>query len=88
MQREYAGNVDIVGVASRDEVDAMTEFISNTGVTDFLHLADLNAEVWAEFGVQSQPSFAFVNDDGTFTVHIGALGVEGLTEQIEALIAA
>jgi len=44
--------------------------------------------VWREFGVVSQPAFAFIDDDGTVETRLGAMGVEGLTERINALIEA
>ncbi len=87
MQSQYAGQVDIIGVASRSGIEEMALFVQNTGVGDFPHLADLDGEVWAEFEVGSQPAFAFVNDDGTFTVHVGPLGESGLIEGINALLA-
>lgn len=87
MQSEYEGQVDIFGVAGRSAIDDMATFVDRTGVGDFPHIADLEGEVWAEFEVRSQPAFAFVNDDGTFTVHVGALGESGLVERIDALLA-
>jgi len=48
---------------------------------------DVDGSVWREFGIRSQPAFAFMNDDGTVEAHQGKLGVEGLSERINALIA-
>ena len=44
-------------------------------------------DVWAEFGVTSQPAWAFINDDGPIDVHKGSLGETRLNERIDALIA-
>ncbi len=66
----------------------MEEFVSETGVEGFDHIADEDSEIWTTFGVTSQPAFVFINDDGATETLISALGVDGLTERIEALAAA
>lgn len=65
----------------------MRQFVTNTGVDAFPHIADIDGEIWEAFGVGSQPSFAFINDDGTVEVVIGAIGKEGLVERMTALAA-
>jgi len=55
-------------------------------VGGFDHIADSDIEVWREFGITSQPAFAFLNDDGTVEVHKGALGLDTLTERVNTLI--
>lgn len=47
---------------------------------------DTQRDVWAEFGVASQPSWAFIDDDGTVEIHRGSLGEDGLNQRIERLI--
>jgi len=51
----------------------------------FPHIVDESGDVWATYGVRTQPAFVFINDDGTSETHIGALGEAGLTERINAL---
>ncbi len=85
-QSLYEGSVDIIGVAGRGELEEMERFINDTGVGAFAHLADIDGAIWAAFDVATQPAFAFVDDDGTFSVHTGALGETGLIEAIEALL--
>ncbi len=65
----------------------MRRFVTNNGVDAFPHIPDLEGEIWESFGVASQPSFAFINDDSTFDVVIGAMGVDGLTERMTELAA-
>lgn len=65
----------------------MQLFVANTGVGAFPHLADLDLEVWSKFEVRSQPAFAFIDNDGSVTVRLGALGEGGLIEGIDALLA-
>jgi len=36
-------------------------------------------------GVVSQPSFIFLDASGEATSHLGGLGVDGLTERLDAL---
>ena len=87
MQQEFVGQVNVVGVAGRDDLSPMQNFVTGNGVDAFPHLADLEGDVWQAFGVGSQPAFAFINDDGTVEIVIGAMGVDGLTERMTALAA-
>ncbi len=64
----------------------MVDFVDETGVGAFDHWIDTDGAIWAELGVFDQPAFAFINDDGTVEVNVGALGEEGLTERLQALI--
>ncbi len=59
----------------------MTRF----GVGGFEHIIDTEGVIWSDYGVVSQPSFAFINDDGTVDTRIGAMGLDGITEAVEAL---
>lgn len=65
----------------------MEEFIEFFPVEGFDHVVDLDTSVWVEYGIISQPSFAFLDDDGTVTVHNGPLGEAGLSQRVEALLA-
>ncbi len=87
MQKKYEGQVAVVGVAGRDELSAMSRFINDTGVGGFPHIADVDGSVWSGFGVGSQPSFVFINDDGSAGIFVGAMGEEGLSSAIDELIA-
>ena len=88
MQQRFGDQVNIIGVAGRDDLRDMEEFVSNTGVSGFDHIADEDTEIWQAYGVTSQPAFVFINDDGTTETLISSLGVDGLTERVEALAAA
>ena len=87
MQQQFGSEVNFVGVAGRDSVEEMLGFVNNTGVTGFDHNADESGDVWATYGITSQPAFVFVNDDGTSDVVVAALGEERLIEHVEELIA-
>lgn len=64
----------------------MANFVDEFGVGAFDHLADSEGSVWEQFGIITQPAFAFVNDDGTVEVVQGALGESALFERTEALL--
>lgn len=64
----------------------MQAFIDRFGVGGFEHIADDEGTIWSQFGVTSQPAFAFINDDGTVKTVVSRLGDERLTEEIEALL--
>jgi len=87
VQEKYGDEVTFIGVAGRDDADAMSSFVSDYGVDRFPHIADFDLELWRFFGITSQPAFVFINDDGSATGRLGALGVERLTERVETLIA-
>lgn len=84
---KYEGQVAVVGVAGRDELDAIQGFIAERGVDSFPHISDQSGDVWASFGISSQPAFVFINDDGTIAATTGVLGESGIDQQVEALIA-
>jgi len=52
-------------------------------VGDFDHVIDDAGDIWSFYGIFTQPSFAFINDDGEVQVFLGAMGQEGLSRLIE-----
>ena len=88
MQQQFGSDVNIIGVGGRDSVEDMQSFITEYEVSGFEHISDEDTQIWFEFGVTSQPAFVFINDDGSSETLISSLGKEGLTERIQALIAA
>ncbi|MEM9713787.1 MAG: redoxin, partial [Actinomycetota bacterium] len=62
-------------------------FLEDTGVGNMTHVADENGSIWQEFGVTSQPAFAFIDDDGSIQVSLGRQGQESLTAIAEELLA-
>lgn len=78
--------VQFVGVAAEDQLDAMKKFVSDHGMTGFPHLADLDGAVWKRFGVTAQPTFAFVRADGSVELLTGAPTEEQLVERVSLLV--
>jgi thiol-disulfide isomerase/thioredoxin len=83
----YGADIQLVGVPGRGELDAMREFVDDTGTGSITHLADLDGAVWSAFGVYGQPAFAFIDDSGDVEVFIGGMGGDALAERIDELIA-
>jgi thiol-disulfide isomerase/thioredoxin len=79
-------DVTVIGVAGRGEVEAMDEFVADTGTGALTHVVDDDGSIWAAYGVTSQPAFAFIDADGTLDeVVIGAIGQDGLVDRATAL---
>ena len=83
----YGADIQLVGVPGRGELDAMREFVDDTGTGSIIHLADLDGDVWSAFGIYGQPAFAFIDDSGEVEVFIGGMGGKALAERIDELIA-
>lgn len=85
--RVASGNagVTFVGVAARDEVPAMAAFVSKYQANSFTHLADVDGAVWRQFGVSTQPAFAFIGADGSVDVVQSALSEQDLATRVGAL---
>ena len=83
----YSDQVTLFGVAGRGELDAMADFVSDTGTEAITHVADLDGSIWNSYGIYGQPAFAFIDDDGSVEVFIGSMGGDALAERIDALIA-
>ena len=65
----------------------MQDFVSGTGVDGLRHVADGSGDIWSSYEITSQPAWVFINDDGTATTLVSALGEDRLAEQAEALLA-
>lgn len=85
---EFAGEVDVIGVAGRGEVADMEDFVSDTDTGSLTHVVDEAGDIWSDYGVAAQPAFAFIDDDGSVEVVIGALGEDAFVEKLDALTAA
>lgn len=86
MDEQYCDDVTFVGVAGRDDLSAITEFIDTLSVGAFEHVVDDDGSVWADYAITTQPSFVFIDDNGTTSTHVGALGVDGLSEALNDLV--
>lgn len=75
-----------MGVAGRDSVDAMADFVQRNGVDTFDHLADVDGKVWDVNGVPAQPAWVFIDGEtGESFTQFGELGTETLTDVVSQL---
>lgn len=75
-----------IGVAGQGLSHEMAQFMYDFEVDGFDHIADKRGQVWAAFGVTAQPSYIFINDDGTIVRSIGGMSAEDLGEEIDKLV--
>jgi len=83
---EFDGQVTVLGVPGRGEVDAMRAFVSETGTGAFTHVVDSDGSLWTRFGVVSQPSFVFVDGSGAATSFAGSLDADDLRAELSDLV--
>lgn len=81
-----AGRVDVVGVAGQGRRAAMQTFVEQGGGGGFIHVDDVDGQVWQHFGVAAQPAYAFVSADGRTEVVPGSLDPDTLLERAEATV--
>jgi peroxiredoxin len=86
---EFTGQAQFLGVAGLSpDVDAMQQFVADTGTDSLTHLADTDGALYAGFGVASQTTFAFVDEDGTIEIVPGPLSEDEIRSRTQALIGA
>lgn len=84
---EFDGQAGFYGVAGLSpDVAAMQAFVSDTGTGDLTHIADTDGAIYTGFGVSSQTTFAFVNDDGSIEIVRGPLSPDDIRARTQALI--
>jgi thiol-disulfide isomerase/thioredoxin len=81
---DYAGAVNVVGVASLGTQPEMVEFIARTDTSSLTHLDDEVGAVWQRFGITEQSTFAIVDAAGTVT-YAGYLEPDELTDRVAEL---
>ena len=88
MARQRSEEVTIVGVASKDTVEAMADFVERHGLEHVDHIADLDGQIWQHNKVPAQPAWTFVDGEtGESTTAFGPLGMDGLNQAIDDLAA-
>lgn len=82
---EFDGRVTFLGIPGRGPEDDMRQFVDETGTAGFEHVVDADGSLWQRFGVVSQPSFVFVDGDGTAETFAGSLPADALREMVSSL---
>ena len=75
---DLPADVTVIGVAGRDEVGPMRDFIAEHGLQDMTHVVDADGSVWSSYGISYQPAWVFIDTDGQASVAAGALGYDGI----------
>ncbi len=85
-QKKYIGQVDFVGVAGRSDLNSVEEFITSFAVEEFPHLYDPDGEIWARYGVSSQPAWVFIDSNGEPQRAFGVLGTSALDDEVQRIL--
>jgi hypothetical protein len=85
LERRYEGEVRFLGVAWQDTREAMHAFVDHYGIR-MPTAVDEDESLFTYFGFTYQPAWVFVNDDGRVETYFGALGEDGLDEEIQHLL--
>jgi len=64
VQQQYGDQVEIVGIASQDDLDAFTEFVNDTSTGTIAHIPDESGEVWEQFGITRRSQYIYIDDKG------------------------
>ena len=82
VSNQLGADVEFLGLATNDRLEASEELLAATGVT-FDVGQDPTGEIFNIFQGLGMPTTVFINADGTIAdVHTGVLNVESLTETI------
>ena len=84
---DWPEDVTLIGVAGLSDADQARVFVEDHGVGGFRHVYDTDGSLWELFGVTGQPAFAYVDDDGTFTVQQGGIGKWDVLKNAQELAA-
>lgn len=79
--------MQFIGIAGQDDAAAIADFVDEFGLGGFEHIADTRSEIWQAFGVNAQPAYVFINNDGTIARQIGAMDDEAFLLALEQLTA-
>jgi len=83
---EVSDDVTFIGIPGKGEQPEMEQFVADTGVGGFEHVVDTDGRIWTEFGVVSQPAFAFINAAGDVEMVNGSLTGDELESAARALV--
>ena len=82
--KQFAGNVHIIGVAWNGSDQSMQDFISKHQLT-FANIKDNDGLIFAQFEVPYQPAWVFIQQDGTSETNVGAMDEVTLTAMLNKL---
>ena len=83
--RRYEDEVQVVGIGSSDRRPQLDDFVARHDLAGFPNVADEDGALRARLGVVGQPTWIFVQADGSMEKVFGPLGEDGLVERLEAM---
>lgn len=87
LSTEFAGEVEIVGVAGVSDEASMQDFVDRHDLGHITHLADLDGHFWFNLDVTYQPWWMFINDDGEVILNWqGRLSEEEIRAVMDQLV--
>jgi thiol-disulfide isomerase/thioredoxin len=86
LQDEYAGRLNILGIAGMGNNKDMHEFVSDLAVDKVPHLDDEPGKLWKKFGITEQSTYVILDKAGTI-VTTGYLDDLQLTTKVKSLVA-
>jgi len=81
----YEGKVAFIGIAGRDDVGPMQDFVRRYDLGFFAHAADTDGGLWAKLGVSGQPAWIFVDRAGHARLSYGALSEPQLERALDEI---
>ncbi len=84
MNKQFAGKINIIGVAWNGSEQSMQEFVTKHQLT-FANIKDNDGLIFAQFEVPYQPAWVFIRQDGTSETNVGAMDEVTLTAMLNKL---
>jgi thiol-disulfide isomerase/thioredoxin len=86
LQEEYAGRLNILGIAGMGDNKDMHEFVSDLEVGAVPHLDDQPGKLWKKFGIKEQSTYVILDRAGKVVV-TSYLDDLQLTTKVKSLVA-
>jgi hypothetical protein len=83
----YEGKVSFIGMAGRDAVGPMRQFVARYQLGFFPHTADASGSLWARLGVSGQPAWIFIDRSGRSHTIFGAQSDQALEQELNNISA-
>lgn len=83
--QRHGGEITFVGMAGHDTEDAHRAFVDEHGLDAMLHVVDEDGSLWSQYGINYQPAWVFIDEDGVTEVVAGGL-YDDLEPRLQALL--
>jgi len=85
--QKFSNDITVLGVGWNGTTQAMNDFAAKHGLT-FDSVNDAaEGKIFAQFGMTTQPAWAFIAQDGSMTTHFGAIDEASLETALQKLSA-